>query len=177
MLARFAPFAAAVLTALLPLAGATADSDRQQSTQVSADALRHDEQQRLSVFTGHVVLTRGGLVIAADRLSLKEETVGQQTGVATGDPATFERVRAQAPNERIVGQAQRITYDSKTNSLQLRGQAQMRRLRDGQLSDEVRGEAIDYFDDSGIFTAESKAPSGKPNGRVHVIIGPKDKGQ
>ena len=154
-----------------------ADPDRAQPTEVTADALHHDEQKRLSIFTGHVILTRGSLKITGDRLELQENEVGDQTGVATGQLAYFERIRAQAPNELIQGEALRIIYDSKTNTLNLRGQGQLRRLRDGKLSDEVRGEAIDYFDDTGVFAANSqKATPGKP-GRVHIIIGPKPAAQ
>lgn len=174
MMNRFDFFFAACLSLATCACAWAADPDRGLPTEVTADALHHDEQKQLSVFTGHVVLTRGSLRITGDRLELKENDVGEQTGIATGQLAYFERVRAQAPNERIQGEALRIVYDSKTNTLKLRGQGTMRRLRDGQLSDEVRGEAIDYFDDTGIFTAQGQPAQkqGKP-GRVHIIIGPK----
>ena len=149
------------------------DANRQLSTEIKADALRYDDQQKLSIFTGHVVLTRGSLKITGSRLELKEDDQGRQTGQAMGSPATFERVREQAPNELITGEAKHITYDTRTNVMQLRGDGQLRRLRDGKLSDEVRGQAIDYFDDTGTFSAQGQANKGDKAGRVHVIIGPK----
>lgn len=164
------------LSLCLAMPGAWAqDSERDLPTEITADALHHDDQKQLSVFTGNVVLTRGSLVITGARLELEEKDNGEQRGVATGTPATFKRVREQALNELIQGEGKRITYDSKSNTLQLRQQAQLRRLRDGVLSDEVRGEAIDYFDDTGVFTADNKTPQGKASGRVRVIIGPKPK--
>lgn len=162
------------LLLLMPCAWAQ-DSERDLPTEITADALRHDDQKQLSIFTGNVVLKRGSLVITGSRLELQEKDNGEQRGVATGAPATFKRVREQASNELIQGEGKRITYDSKSNTLQLRQQAQLRRLRDGVLSDEVRGETIDYFDDTGVFTADNKTPQGQASGRVRVIIGPKAK--
>lgn len=177
MLNRFVFFFASLVAVCLGSLSWAADPDREQPTEVTADALHYDDKKRLSVFTGHVVLTRGSLKITGERLELQENEVGDQTGTATGQLAYFERTRAQAPNELIQGQAQRIVYDSKSNTLKLRGQGQLRRMRDGKLSDEVRGEAIDYFDDTGVFTAQGQASTqGKP-GRVHIIIGPKPPAQ
>lgn len=147
------------------------DSDKEQPTHVEADALRYDENLRLSVFTGNVILTRGNLRLKGDKLELKENEQGEQKGIATGQPAQFERDRAGA-NERIQGSAQRITYDSRGEVLLLEGQAVLRRLRDGKLSDESSGERIRYTDATGVFTVQGSASTGS-SGRVHAVIGPK----
>lgn len=160
------------LSSCVLVGGVYAQNEQGLSTEIKADALRYDEKQKSSVFTGNVVLTRGSLKITGNQLTLKEDERGGQTGLATGSPARFERVRAQAANELIQGEAKRISYDSRSNTMQLRGDGLLRRLRDGKLSDEVRGEAIDYFDDTGKFSAQGQStPSG--SGRVRVIIGPK----
>ena len=149
----------------------TTTSDNDQPTQVEADALRYDENKRLSVFTGNVKLTRGSLVIRGERLELQEDEQGEQQGVATGAPARFERDRP-GTNERIQGTAQRITYNSRSAVLVLDGDAVLRRLRDGKLADETRGARIDYTDSTGIFNVRGNPATGG-SGRVTAVIGPK----
>jgi lipopolysaccharide export system protein LptA len=149
----------------------TQPNDNNQPTQVEADALRYDENQRLSIFTGNVQLTRGSLVLNGQRLELKEDEQGEQRGVATGQPARFERDRL-GTNERVQGTAKRITYNSRNEILLLEGQAVLRRLRDGKLSDEASGERIDYTDSTGIFNVQGDKTKGD-SGRVRAVIGPK----
>ncbi|KAB7535293.1 hypothetical protein ET532_028165 [Verminephrobacter sp. Larva24] len=45
-------------------------ADRTQPMNIEADALRHDEPTRTSVFSGHVVLTQGSIVLRGARLAV-----------------------------------------------------------------------------------------------------------
>ena len=146
------------------------------TTQIEADALKYNEKQRLSTFTGAVKLVRGDLRIQGDRLDLQEFDGGRQKGVATGKPAQFEKEQAQAdsPNviEKVRGFANKITYDTANDTLVLEGNAKLQRWRNGKLNDETQGQRITYVDASGVFTVEGSPSASQPK-RVTATIGPK----
>ena len=74
------------------LVGGTAGAeraDRERPTQVEADSLRHDDVRQTTVFTGHVVLTRGTLANRAARPGMRRGPAGYQHGPPFGNPAPF----------------------------------------------------------------------------------------
>jgi lipopolysaccharide transport protein LptA len=76
----------------------------------------------------------------------------------------------------VKGQAKRIDYYSATQSLELTGDAQMRRLRAGQIADETMGHTIRYNSDDGKFAVVGKAGAKDGgDGRVRAVIAPRAK--
>ncbi len=86
-------FALALLIAL----GATAPAaraeraDRNKPINVEADAMQYDDLKQINVFPGNVTLTKGTIVIRADRLVIRQDPEGYQYGTAYGNPATFRQ--------------------------------------------------------------------------------------
>src|SRR5699024_11348977 len=62
-----------------PLSAQT-DPEPEPDTIVISDTLHHDDVERVSSFTGDVVMTRGQLILHSDRLDLSEDTDGFQYG-------------------------------------------------------------------------------------------------
>ncbi len=153
-------------------------SDRDEPLYATADKLTADDKTRVSVFTGNVVITKGTIEIRADRFEVREDADGNQIGVATvtGDKnATFSQDR-DIPGEVVKGQAKRIDYFSANQSIELTGDAQMRRFRDGQIADETMGHTIRYNSDDGKFFVVGKAGTkGTGDGRVRAVIAPRAK--
>lgn len=153
-------------------------SDRDQPLYATADQLISDDKRRVSVFTGNVVITKGTIEIRADRFEVREDPQGNQIGIATvtGDRiATFSQER-DVPGEVVKGQAKRIDYYSATQFLELTGDAQMRRLRDGQIADETMGHTIRYNSDDGKFAVVGKSGAKDGgDGRVRAVIAPRGK--
>ena len=173
--------AAAVLGVLLVTTASYAlakKSDRDQPLYATADQLTSDDKTRVSVFTGNVVITKGTIEIRADRFEVREDAQGNQIGIATvagNRNATFSQER-DVPGEMVKGQAKRIDYYSATQSLELTGDAQMRRLRDGQIADETMGHTIRYNSDDGTFAVVGKAGAKDGgDGRVRAVIAPRAK--
>src|SRR5690625_1333106 len=114
----------------LPLAAQTTE-EPEPDTIVISDTLHHDDVERLSTFTGDVVMTRGQLVLHSDRLDLYEDEDGFQYGVATLKTSDRVRVRQENPEdfEIIRGEGLRAEWDGKaeerseehTSELQSRG--------------------------------------------------------
>lgn len=152
-----------------------ASGDGDQPMQVEADKLRYEEKDRVSHFTGRVVITKGSIVIRADQVKVRENASGQQVGVATGDPgrqAFFKQARS-GMDEVVEGQADRIEYRSATDQMTLTGKAVLRRIRAGAPSDEARGPLIVY--DGASSTFQVQGVKGGPQDRVRAVLTPREK--
>ena len=147
--------------------------DRDKPVNVEADRMLADDGTKTVVFEGRVVLTQGTFVLRADKLTVRQDKEGFQTGVATGSPATF-RQRREGTDEWIDGEALRIEYDGRGERVELFDRARVRRDKD-----EVRGNYISYDTRSEVYRVQgSKELSASPGGRderVRAVIQPKKK--
>src|SRR5947199_5533608 len=91
-------------------------ADRTKPLNVAADRQgTFDLLKQVVVFTGNVIITKGTIVIKADRVEVREAPDGFRTAVAvgtSGHPATFRQKR-DGVDEYIDGQAARLEYDEK----------------------------------------------------------------
>ena len=176
------------LSALLCTAGvAHAErADRDKPMNIEADALRHDELNQTSVFTGNVVMTKGTIVLRGAQLDVRQDTDGFQHGVVkaeAGKRAYFRQKRDTAPgapDEYVEGEGEVIEYNGRTDDVKLIRRGQLRRYTGGKLSDDIMGSVITYNNLTDVFTVDgekrsnqpSSAPSGS-GGRVRAILAPK----
>lgn len=146
-------------------------ADRNKPVHLEAEQVRIDDARQVSTFAGNVVLTQGTLEIRGDTLVVKQNNEGLQHGTATGKPASFRQKR-DGLDEYIEGYGERIVYDSTKTTLDLFGNARMKR---GQ--DEVISEHITYNSTTEIFRANgltADTPGAPRKGRVRVVIQPKN---
>lgn len=175
--------ACAVLSGLLCTGAAQAErADRDKPMNAEADALRYDDTRQISVFTGNVVITKGTIVIRGAQVEVRQDTQGGQFGLVTGSAAVpaFFRQKRDVPDEYIEGQALRIEYDSKADTVRFMGNAVLRRYRGEQLNDETTGTTIVYNGGNDMFTVDSGGAASRtpanPKGRVRALITPVPKG-
>ena len=176
---RIAPAAIALSLAFAlgfsPLAARAERADRDKPTQVEADAMHYDDVRQTNVFTGRVTLTRGTLVIRADRILMRQDPDGYQSATATGEPATFRQKR-DGGDFYIEGRARELEYDGKAELLRLRDRARLTRLDGTRVTDEVHGGLIVYDARREIFTVDGGGRAvtpDNPGGRVRVVIQPR----
>jgi lipopolysaccharide export system protein LptA len=170
---------AVLMAGLLGVGVAQAErADRNQPMNAEADALRYDDANKTSVFTGNVVITKGTIIIRGAKVEVRQDTQGNQFGVVTGSPAFFRQKR-DGLEEFIEGQAQRIEYDSKADTVRFTGSAVLRRFKGVQLNDETSGGVIAYNNANDTFTVDggpaSSTPT-NPSGRVRAMLTPVNKG-
>ncbi|WKB51032.1 lipopolysaccharide transport periplasmic protein LptA [Eleftheria terrae] len=148
-------------------------ADRAKPLNFTADNLRYDDAKQTNVLTGNVVITKGTMIMRAARVEVHQTPDGHQsaTGVGTGRPAFFRQKR-EAVDEYIEGEAERIAYDSKSDTLRLSGNAVIRRYRGEALADEVAGQVITYNNAAEVFTVDGAA-GGAPGGRVRGVLSPR----
>ncbi|WP_277189456.1 lipopolysaccharide transport periplasmic protein LptA [Caballeronia sp. BR00000012568055] len=178
-----------VLAALvaLPLAGfaplAHAEkADQQKPLNIEADNMSYDDLNQKNIFTGHVVATKGTIVIKADRVEVTQDPQGYQyaTGTSTGGNLSYFRQKRDGVDEYIDGNAVRIDYDGKNDFTKLTTRAVVRRLQGlTNVQDEVHGSVITYDGQKDFYTAtagKDQAAPGNPSGRVRAMLAPRNGG-
>lgn len=172
------PLATALLAGLLCAGAAQAErADRNQPMNAEADALRYDDARQTSVFTGNVLITKGSILIRGAQVEVRQDAQGNQFGTVTGGPAFFRQKR-DAVDEFMEGQAQRIEYDSKADTVRFVGSAVLRRFKGAQLNDETTGGVITYNNSNDMFTVEggvTNRTASNPTGRVRAMLTPMPK--
>lgn len=158
---------AAVLSAACVVAWAE-KADRDKPTQIEANRMSADDTRRMNIFEGNVVLTKGTILVRAERLVVRQDAEGYQSSTATGNPVRFRQ--RQDPKEGkdgawVDGEALRIEIDDRNSKIELFENARVN--RDG---DEVAGNYILVDQRSDFFSVSGKGSSG---GRVRAVIQPK----
>jgi lipopolysaccharide export system protein LptA len=171
--------AAALLCLSAPLPALAEKADRDKPLAVESDRMEYDDIKQVGTFTGKVVLTKGTIVIRADRLTVRQDEEGWQLGTAWGEPATFRQKR-EGVSEWVEGRGRRIDYDGRRDSVRLQEQAMIRRTDGARVLDEIHGNDIVYESGTEFFTvrgSEGRAPTAaNPSGRVRMVIQPRTSG-
>lgn len=163
----------------LTTGGARAEkADSQKPTNVEADEMAYDDVKQVNTFTGNVVLTRGTLLMRADKMIVTQDPEGYQYATLIGGPngvATFRQKRDGGPNLWVEGQGQRIEYNGKTEIAKLFSNAKIKRLEGTRVTDEVEGEFISYDSRAEFFAVHNtRSGESKPGGgRIKAVIQPR----
>lgn len=162
----------------LGLVGAAAQAeraDRLKPLNFVADSARADDARQVNILTGDVDITKGTMVLRAQRVEVRQNPNGTQTAVATGGKAgrAYFRQKREGLDEFIEGESERIDYDGVSDVVHFTGRAVMRRLRGATVADEVVGQTITYNNTTDVFQVVGGPASAAPGGRVRGVISPK----
>ncbi len=170
---------AALLWLSTPVARAER-ADRLQKMEVESDQPgRVDLQNQIVVFNGNVVVTKGTMVIRANRIEVRESPDGYQYAVAVGSGQQLARFQQKRDgvDEHIEGEAERVEYDSKTDVIRFINKASVKRLRGKAVADQVSGALITYDNTAELFTVSGGAAAvtpENPGGRVRAVLSPRE---
>lgn len=154
-------------------------ADRDKPINVEADRMQYDDLKQINVFTGNVVMTKGTIVIRADRVVVRQDPEGYQYGTAHGNAAklaSFRQKRDGGPDLYVEGYAIDLEYDGRRETVTLDQKASLRKLDRDRVTDEAQGNRIIYQSLSEFYTVESggsATSSSNPGGRVRVTLQPK----
>lgn len=155
-------------------------ADRLKKMEVESDQPgKVDLQNQIVVFNGNVVVTKGTMVIRASRIEVRESPEGYQYATAVGSANRLVgfRQKREGVNEFIEGDAERLEYDSKADTIRFIGKASVKRLRGTAVADEVTGALITYDNTAELFTVaggSSAATPANPTGRVRAVLTPRE---
>ena len=172
---------AAALLSLLSLTAMAEKADSLKPAVIDYDSLDVDQVTGANIVTGNVVLTRGTLVLKADRAVVKETPEGYLTVTLTassGKLTTFRQKRDGGPNLWVEGQAQRIEYEERTELVRLYSNAMVKELENDRMTNHITGPFISYDNRREVATVRNDA-SGESKvggGRGTLILAPKRAG-
>ena len=172
MTVRFATLTLCLLAAL-PVHAERADRDKPMLLEASRVSI--DDAKKIQILEGDVVITKGTMILKADRVVITEDQYGFQKGTAFSGKDGLARFRQkrEGKNEWVEGEGERIEHDARSELSQF---FQRGRVKSGE--DEVRGQYIQF---NGL--TETYLVTNGPNattvpsqqGRVQVTIQPKKK--
>jgi lipopolysaccharide export system protein LptA len=170
--------AATLLAMALAATGAAAEkADRNKQMAIEADLPGSlDYQRQVLVFNGNVVISQGSMVLRAGRVEMREMPDGYRAASAIGSPAkpATWRQRRDGVDETVEGSADRIEFDGRADTLRFVGNGAVRRLRGGQVADEISGALIVWDNTTEVFKVEGGAVSPvNPGGRVRAVLSPR----
>jgi lipopolysaccharide export system protein LptA len=146
-------------------------ADRDKPVHLEADHVSIDDAKQVSTFEGKVLLNQGTMAIQGDKIVVVQDKNGFAHGTASGHLASFRQKR-EGLDEYVEGYAERIEYNTQSETVDFFGQARMVRKQD-----EVRGDHITYNSKTEIFQvqgAPNQPADGSGKGRVRVTIQPKN---
>jgi lipopolysaccharide export system protein LptA len=169
---------AVVALSLASLSASAERADSLKQAKVDFDDAHIDEVTQTRIFTGNVVLTRGTLLIKADKAVLKESPEGYMSVILTAAPnkiTSFRQKRDGGPDLWTEGQAQRIEYDERTELVKLFSNAIVKQLEGKRVTSEVSSPFISYDNRTEQANVHNDASGeSKPGGgRGTVIIQPR----
>ncbi len=173
------PLCIAALAACLVMPAQAEKADRFKPIMIQADKTGQlDLQKQVATFVDRVIITKGTMVIHAERVEISKTPGGYDKAVAfgaRGKPATFRQKR-DGVDEYMEGEAERLEYDGKTDIVKFINNATVRRLRGATLADEMNGNLVTYDGTSEVMNLSggSTATAANPNGRVHVVLTPRE---
>jgi len=157
-------------------------ADRAKPMNIEADAMRYNDLEQTSVFTGRVVATKGTIIVRGARIDVRQDADGYQYGVVTAAPgklAYYKQKRDVPGDEWIEGEGDVIEYDSRADNVKFIGHAVMRRLLGATINDETTGPIIIYDQSKDTFTVNGAVvPPGASvtagsSGRVKALLTPR----
>ena len=116
-----------------------------------------DDVKQIKTIEGGFTLDRGTLHMTSANAVIKEDPEGYQSVVMTGTLATF-RMKRDGGDLWVDGQALRVEYDQKNDTVRLIGKARIRRLEGTRLTDQVEGEHISYDSAKEYFSVKNALP-------------------
>lgn len=151
--------------------------EEEPDTLILSDTLNYDDVEKVSIFTGNVIMTRGLMTLRSDKLVMREDAEGFQYGTATVGPGKLVHIRQENPEEFEVIEAQglRAEYDGKKEELEVIGQAVITRYVCGKRFDNIRGERVIYKQKTDTYEAYGGPNSAAQGGRVRSLAQPRAK--
>jgi lipopolysaccharide export system protein LptA len=164
--------AAFIATFVFSLPAHAEKADQEKPTNIAADHTESDDLHQIDIFTGNVILTKGTIILRCDKLLVHQDPEGYQSGVATWDgktPVYFKQKREGFVDQYMEGNAERIEYDEKSNTVKLFEHATVKRLQAGKDADETHGDTITYNSENEKYFVTS----GATQPRTFTLIQPK----
>ncbi len=163
----------AIVLLLLACPALAEKADKDKPTNIEANKMSSDDARRMSIFEGNVVLTKGTVVVRAERIVVRQDADGFQFVTAYGKPVRFRQKGDPKGDKEGLwtdGEALRVEIDDRNERIEL-----FERARVARDQDVVCGEYVFLDQRTEFFSVSAAAgvPPTAPGGRVRTVIQPK----
>ncbi|MES2105874.1 MAG: lipopolysaccharide transport periplasmic protein LptA [Pseudomonadota bacterium] len=153
-------------------------ADRYKKIDLEAEHGFADDKKKIRTLTGNVEITRGTLLIKADKAVATEAADGFQFIVLTNGPGGqvfFRQKRDGGPDLWVEGVANRMEYDEKTELVKFFSRAHIKYLENKKVTQEQEGEFLSYDSKNEVFVGanNSSGSTVSGGGRIKMTIQPK----
>jgi lipopolysaccharide export system protein LptA len=162
-----------VILLCLAFSASAEKADKGKPTNIEANKMSSDDARRMTIFEGNVVLSKGTVLVRADRIVVRQDADGFQFSTAYGKPVRFRQKgdpKDGCEGLWTDGEALRIELDDRNEKVELFEKARVQRDQDV-----VNGEYI-FLDQRTEFfsvsTAKGTAPAASSS-RVTAVLQPK----
>ncbi len=166
-----------LLTVLMttPLLVQAEKNDANKPAIIDSERATVNEATQTRIFEGNVIISKGTLLIKADRIEATLDAQGYQVLKATGSAAKHVRFqqKREGVNETVEAESVNLLFDGQADTVTLSDQAIIRRIAKGVLQDEIRGAVIKYSNQTEFYEVFGGATSSQANGRVRTILAPR----
>lgn len=149
-------------------------ADRNKPMLLEANSASIDDAKKVQILVGDVIITKGTMVLKAERVVITEDKFGFQKGVAyaSDKKLAYFRQKQEGKESWVEGEAERIEYDTNSEVAEFFQRAW---VKNGE--DKIRGDYIWYDSISEKYLASSgkNANPKAPPTRVRATIQPKAK--
>lgn len=141
-------------------------TDESQPIKITANSGIADQKNLMTILTGNIIITRGSIVIHANKGTVHQDANGDKLLTLYGTPITFSQ--RQDDGQMVKGQCNQFDYNTKTNLAILTGRAKIQKEKDL-----ITGEKITYNTKTQVYSANGSPANGinkKQAGRVTIIL-------
>ena len=167
-----------ILLAATMGAASAEKADKTKQMAIEQDVADIDNVSQTTILTGNVVITQGTLLMKSEKATVQKDAEGYNVLTLLGAPgkvATFRQKRDGGPDLWIEGQAEKIVYDEKQDTVRLFANAKIRELEGARMTHEVASPFISYDSRTEQFASRNdvSGQSVPGKGRSVVIIEPR----
>ena len=162
-----------------PFSAFAEKADQDKPIVLEADKVSVNDVQQTYELDGQILLIKGSIVVTGEQGNIKVDPEGYEYVDINGSPdavATFRERREGVANEFMQGLGKQVTYDAKTETLIITGDASLKRLLNMQMLDQLKGWKIQY-DDVKQYYHVTPPPDAKPDDLplARAILSPRQK--
>jgi lipopolysaccharide export system protein LptA len=166
---------AAVILLSLAFSASAEKADSAKPTNIEADKMSSDDARRMTIFEGNVRLSKGTVLVRADRIVVRQDADGFQFSTAYGKPVRFRQKgdpKDGCDGVWTDGEALRVEIDNRNEKIELFDKARVTRDQDVVNGDYIfLDQRTEFFS---VSTAKGAAPAAAaPASRVTAVLQPK----
>jgi lipopolysaccharide export system protein LptA len=124
-------------------------ADQDKPLILEAEKVSVNDVKQIYELHGQILLVKGSIVVTGEDGHIDVDPEGYEFVDVKGSPetiASFRQRREGLADEFMQGTADQVTYNAKTEVLTLTGDANLKRLLNMQMLDQLRGWKIEYDD-------------------------------